>query len=219
MRRGHMVRTDHETVDWPRAGPWFGLAATVFFLNDFVFLGVEGYRAWLAADYAARLIALACLLGPAAPRAAIRAGLRARPRAIVLCAVALCAAALGIAADGARGAVAAALPGLDGIRFPAPEAPLLHAFDLSVGLALVALSEELAFRAPLLLATRDGRIGRASGLIVSALLFGLIHWSQGLDNVVAGTLVGLVLGAATLATRTLWPALIAHYLVDLWHFA
>jgi membrane protease YdiL (CAAX protease family) len=149
----------------------------------------------------------------------VRLALRDRPGLAALLAATAVAAAFGIAADGARVLVLAWAPGLDGWDFPPPDSRLLHAVDLLVGLSLVAATEELAFRAPLLLAARERRVARLPALAANAVLFGLIHWSQGLDNVASGALSGLAFGVSALATGSLWPALLAHYLVDLWHFA
>ncbi|MEX2650600.1 MAG: type II CAAX endopeptidase family protein [Alphaproteobacteria bacterium] len=211
-------RGEPRFVDWQAAGPWLAIAVALFYLNDLAFLNASGYRSWLAIDYATRLLVLAALFAPASLRAPLRAELGGVPGVHAFVGVTIGAAVVGIATDALRGSVLAIWPNLGGISFPAPDSPPLHAFDLTVGIGFVALSEELTFRAPLLLLVREGRIGRIAGLIVTSLVFGAMHWSFGLDNVVAATAAGLVFGTATLVTRSLWPAIVAHYIVDAWHF-
>ena len=75
---------DLRAVDWPKAGPWFALAAAVFLLNDLAFLNVTGYRPWLLVDYGLRVLVLVILLVPAAPRAVARAGVGGGMRSMVI---------------------------------------------------------------------------------------------------------------------------------------
>ncbi len=209
---------DRGFVDWQAAGPWLAIAVALFYVNDLAFLNAAGYRSWLAIDYATRLLVLAVLFASPSLRAPLRDQLRIVPGVHAFVGATIGAAVLGIATDALRAPVLGVWPNLGGISFPGPDSPLLHGFDLTLGIAFVALSEELTFRAPLLLLVREGRIGRITGLIVASLVFGAMHWSSGIDNVVSATAAGLVFGAAALVTRSLWPAILAHYIVDAWHF-
>jgi membrane protease YdiL (CAAX protease family) len=52
-------------------------------------------------------------------------------------------------------------------------------------------------------------------LFMQAALFGAAHWYQGPTGVVGTAIIGLFMGAATLMWgRNLWPAIIAHALID-----
>jgi membrane protease YdiL (CAAX protease family) len=54
-------------------------------------------------------------------------------------------------------------------------------------------------------------------LVAQSALFGAAHWYQGLTGVVATAIIGLILGTGTLFWgRNLWPAMIAHALIDTW---
>lgn len=91
--------------------------------------------------------------------------------------------------------------------------------DLSIGTLLmftlfVGLHEEVLFRGFVLsrLCTLFGRPSIA--VLASGVIFGLMHVYQGPIGVVQTTVVGLVLAGTVIITRTLWPAIIAHFLFD-----
>ena len=91
--------------------------------------------------------------------------------------------------------------------------------DLSIGTLLmftlfVGLHEEILFRGFVLsrFCTLFGRPTIA--VLASGLIFGLLHVYQGPIGVVQTTVVGLVLAGTVIITRTLWPAIIAHFIFD-----
>lgn len=71
---------------------------------------------------------------------------------------------------------------------------------------LPAAMEELFFRG-VLLSSQEGA-GQSTAIIVSALTFALIHATP--TNFVGPLVVGLIFGYVTIATGTIWPAIIAH---------
>lgn len=62
------------------------------------------------------------------------------------------------------------------------ENSVLHALDVVLGCALVALVEELVFT--MLAMKALGRFPPAAAVLVSAFLFGLIHWARGPANAI-----------------------------------
>jgi type IV secretory pathway VirB3-like protein len=105
--------------------------------------------------------------------------------------------------------------------------------DLFLGIALVSLSEEtfsrsLGFRVFSILTkaaateTRSAvdsrwrplRVVFSWRLWLLLLLFGIGHWSNGIDVVIADTLIGAGFAASLVFTGSLWPGLIAHYVID-----
>ncbi len=119
-------------------------------------------------------------------------------------------------------------PNLSGIRL---------AIDLFPGIALVALSEEAFFRGiafrvfgvrvntmfrqnALGLLEADGKQRSPTRVFFSlriwllVILFGVSHWSSGIGAVLSAMLTGAAFSAAVVFTGTLWPALIAHYVID-----
>lgn len=95
--------------------------------------------------------------------------------------------------------------------------------DVLGGSAVVALSEEGLFRGLLLgaiLAGSRSSRGRArSAVLVTSLVFGLTHWSLGLHAIVATTIWALLPGYLTIRHRTIWPAVVAHYVTDVVAFS
>lgn len=87
-----------------------------------------------------------------------------------------------------------------------------HAALLSVN---AGVSEEVAFRLylPLLLALAG--LPPVAALAAAALLFGIIHFYQGLPGVLATTLVGVVMTGVYLASGSLLLPIALHAIIDL----
>ena len=84
---------------------------------------------------------------------------------------------------------------------------------------LAAFGEEMVFRGylirRLLDLVGDSPAGRAAGLVVSSILFGLAHGYQGWAGVIAtGTIGALLAFLYFIARRNLWPVIVCHGLVD-----
>lgn len=82
-------------------------------------------------------------------------------------------------------------------------------------LLLVGFYEELVARGLLLTRLREILGGFWPPAIVSAVLFALGHFYQGVYGMVQTALLGLVLAAFTLRWGTLWPAILAHSAVNI----
>jgi membrane protease YdiL (CAAX protease family) len=83
------------------------------------------------------------------------------------------------------------------------------------------LVEEVFFRGlPLLHLKMRFPAGIPKGLYVAstAIAFGAIHWQNGIHEVVATTVYGLVAAVFYLNLRDLWPLVGAHALIDAWEF-
>jgi membrane protease YdiL (CAAX protease family) len=99
----------------------------------------------------------------------------------------------------------------------------IHVYHAHGWLGLVALftratvvgfSEELVARGYLIPRLERLLHSTLAAILVSAALFGLFHWQNGIFSVCNAILVGLVYGFAFAWTRRLWPLVIAHAVVD-----
>lgn len=104
------------------------------------------------------------------------------------------------------------------VSFPLPESKWLLGFDFTLGLFLVALSEELVFRGLFVSLAEKWRWSDFKLYFMSSLIFGLIHLPQGIVNVFTGVLWGLLLMYLYKRSRSLWFVVVIHYLVDVWFF-
>lgn len=108
-----------------------------------------------------------------------------------------------------------AWPQLRAFAYPAYPSAAIRLADLTIGLALVAVSEELLFRklARAMLAPVLGE--RLALILVSGVLFGALHWSSGAGSVIGAMLFGFVLMYLYLDFDDIALPIAAHYLVDL----
>ncbi len=92
-----------------------------------------------------------------------------------------------------------------------PEIPWGWMLALAI---FVGIHEEIFFRGFLLSRLRTGLRSRAAAIILTSVIFGSLHVYQGYAAVFQTAAVGAVLAVITTYTRTLWPAIIAHALID-----
>jgi membrane protease YdiL (CAAX protease family) len=102
---------------------------------------------------------------------------------------------------------------------PAITNPVWNWIDLTFGLFMVGIFEELIFRG--YMHTFISRYTKSSFAIVviSAVAFGLIHWSLGLHDVLITSTIGAVFMTAYLRTRSLPALMLAHFAVNFIDFA
>lgn len=93
--------------------------------------------------------------------------------------------------------------------------PGLLAFDLTVGVLLVAVSEELAFRRLLFELLQRYGLGVIAVVLISAVVFGLLHLTAGLADAIGSFLVGILFGAVFQITRRISLCVALHYIADL----
>ena len=206
----------------------FLLVVAPYYLNDFVFIATKTASQWLAADYASKFLGLMIVIailplrdcvkksfGPLKehydplPMTVIRIGVP-----VFLCFLLMIAVEYFVGFP-----LWEAFPDTALFRKPTIENPFLYWFDLTFGLALTAISEEFVFRSIAKSVIEKFTNLPSLILIVSALIFTLIHWSHGVPSVGANFFNGIVLMALYLHTRSIAPPIIVHYLINVWHFA
>ena len=197
---------------------WLAIAIAPMLASEIVRLGQSDPFAWIAWDYAGRIAALALLAALPVARAV---AFRREEMRVGGWEVALWIAGL-VAFDhlvdhALNDYVSELIPGRLG-GYPSGHG-WLFALDLSVGLALVAYSEEVIFRRCLRKVLAD-RVGDNAKMVIgAALMFAGFHWWTGAGNIAAALSFGI---AAMLAYRrigALSPVALAHYLCDVSNFA
>jgi membrane protease YdiL (CAAX protease family) len=116
--------------------------------------------------------------------------------------------------------IVAKFPGYSPLgSMPAITNPVWNWIDLTFGLFMVGIFEELIFRG--YMHTFISRYTKNSFAIVviSAVAFGLIHWSLGLHDVLITSTIGAVFMIAYLRTRSLPAIMLAHFSVNFIDFA
>lgn len=105
------------------------------------------------------------------------------------------------------------LTGLTGLfQFGKIENSGLYWVDLSLGLLLVALSEELIFRKIALSWLRSSGKSTLQIILISACFFALIHWGNGPGGVLYTFGLGLFYMAFYLKIGRLWPLVVTHWI-------
>ena len=150
-------------------------------------------------------------VGLGRPPALLRAVLQGTvAAAIVLVAVRLVIVPLAVAVTG----VSVDLSQVEAVR----DDPGTLWIWIAQAVTLAAVGEELVFRGYLIRRVADlfgqSRLGLSIGLVISSMGFGWAHRYQGEAGMVATGLIGALLALLYLRTRSLWPVIICHALVD-----
>lgn len=184
------------------------LGAAIFLVNDLA-LPLGDYRWWLTVDYGTRLLVVACCITGAAGEAVDGYYRPPPPLAGLLWVVVLSASAeLDFALRPDWG---------DAYRlfsYPAITDPYWRMFDTLAGLALVAFSEEILVRGVFLAWARGRGWHPAVVVATSSAFFAAMHWSLGLASITTAFVFGVLAMASVLATRSLWPAILGHWITD-----
>jgi membrane protease YdiL (CAAX protease family) len=196
--------------------------AAPFYLNDFASIYVKDWRWWLAIDY------VAVKLFPLAVVAWLIASRRMRPAefgltaqgALPFLATFLVAALAGTLIDQNAYDLLKGLPGYAPLgEMPEIRNNAWNRFDLGVGLLLVGVLEELIFRAYAYTVISRYTANPAAIVAISAVAFGLIHWSLGLNTVLITAVIGAIFMVIYLRTRSAPALMLAHFAVNYIDFA
>lgn len=103
--------------------------------------------------------------------------------------------------------------------FTAYPSPGVRVIDLSLGLLLTAVVEEVLFRKVVFLALRQAGVEIVIASVFSVVLFALCHWSLGLGSCLSAFLFGLAAQVIFIRTGRLPPLVAAHWAYDFMWFA
>ena len=98
--------------------------------------------------------------------------------------------------------------------FPKITRPWAEYMDLSFGLMLVAVSEEIIFRS-LFYDLFHKRLSTSGLVLASACFFALIHWGMGADTVIGAFAWAVLAMGVFIRIRSVYPLILGHFLVNL----
>lgn len=198
------------------------LLSTPFYLNDFSNIFITDWRLWILTDYVGvKLVPFAVVYGLIRTnKMTFESFGLTRVSFIKFGTVFLIATLAGTFIDQNGYLLPNIFPGYPPLgRIPAITNPLWRWIDLSIGLLMVGLSEELVFRG--YLRTFLSRYTENIFVIIatSALAFGFIHWSGGLHTVLVTSIIGAVFMTIYMRTNSLFAIMLAHFAINFIDFA
>lgn len=210
-----MGRDESKSNGWPPSGfakdiALLSLLYAPLYLSDFLLIAATARKEVLLIDYAAKALPLLMLFFMPSFRPIVRQAMFSRPDwrwTIVLvpvCIVAIPALLL------LELFLARSLPNIQLFDFPSFKGEDWYIFDLTLGLTLNSISEELIGRGifAAILLRRGHGVGFV--ILVSALVFAGAHWSKGLANILVAAIDGAIYMGVYLKTRSIWPGVVVH---------
>jgi uncharacterized protein len=188
-----------------------------FYLNDFSNIYVTDWRLWLLIDYTGvKLLPFIVVLWLLVTKrmALTDFGLKTEP--VVRSVAVFLIGTLSVTFILQNGHLMLQwLPGYAPLgKMPEIGSPLWRWIDLTIGLLMVGIVEELVFRGYLYTFIRRYTWRPSIIVGVSAMAFGLIHWSDGFHSVVLTALAGAVFMLLYLQTLSLPAIMLSHFMVD-----
>lgn len=200
-----------------------GLLLTApFYLNDFANIFVRDWRWWLFIDYTAtKLFPFVIVLWLVSRRKMALAELGlSRCAGFPFFATVVVVTLLATLIDQNAYHLIRKLPGYAPIAGMPPITNWIWNWvDLTFGLLLVGIFEELVFRGYLAALVRRYTQNPAIVLLASAVVFGSIHWSLGLHAVIVTGIIGLVFMVGYQLTRSLPAIMVSHFAVNFIDYA
>ncbi len=196
---------------------WFTLLAAPFILNDIAYIFVRDYRVWFAIDYlfvkAFPLVIIVYILRTGKATTG-DLGIK-MPSLSQLATWTIFMAAFGIAIDQVGWRFFAKILPPAGIRgYPQIPVPWLATIDLYFGLLCAGFFEEVIFRGLAFTACRARLESTPAVFLITAVLFGLAHWSTGLHAIITTGIIGALFMIVMWRTGSVVPAILAHFLVN-----
>jgi len=198
------------------------LLAGPFYLNDFASIYIKDWRWWLFVVYVVvKLFPLGLAFWLIYSKKMTASDFGLRTQSIPSATIAFFTVMLvGTVIDQNAYQLIAGLPGYPPLGgMPAITSVAWDWIDLTFGLLMVGVCEELVFRG--FLYTFISRYTQNYYIIVfiSSLAFGLIHWGLGFHTVLITTVIGAVFMIAYIRTQSLPALMLAHFVINFIDFA
>ncbi|MCW8915046.1 MAG: CPBP family intramembrane metalloprotease [Magnetovibrio sp.] len=195
--------------------------AVLFYGNDIAFDYVGNPAWWVGLDMAVRVIAIGLIVLSPTLRSASYDALVLRPQPVWLLYVLGLILTILIFDHYIGEPLVEKFPSLEwGIgTFDGYDSDNLRLFDLSIGLIVVAVSEELVSRSVVRNIYERYWSSQFGLVFVSALLFALIHWGGGPTGMLMPFFAGVILMIVFIRTGSLLPGIAAHYAINFYYYA
>lgn len=180
------------------------------YLNDFFLIAATARKEVLVIDYVSKILPLAMLCFMPSLWPMVRQATLSRPDwrwTVIFLSMSLAVMPL---LRSLEFLLQERLPAFVLFDFDSFRGPEWHWFDLTAGLTLNSVSEELIYRAVVAGVLLKRGHGVVFTIMVSSLLFAGAHWSKGLANIVVALPWGMFFMAMYLKTRSLWPGVVGH---------
>lgn len=198
------------------------LLTSPFYLNDFASMYVKNWHWWLFIDYVGvKLFPLMVVLWLILSNKmwASEFGLKTQST-LSFWVVFLSLALVGTVIDQNGYQLIAKFPSYPPLGgMPVITSPVWNWIDLTFGLLMVGICEELIFRGFLHTFINRYTENLCVIVVISSVAFGLIHWSLGLHVVLITSTIGAVFMMVYLKTRSLPAIMLAHFAINFIDFA
>ncbi len=195
------------------------LIGLIIFLNEATYVQPTSYEQWLVKDYSVRVLVLLIVFGFPSFRRQVATLFRLNVSVGRLVIIAIGIPAIDFFLHYVLiGPIAFELFPKPPFIYPKSTPGFLHGFDLTVGLVLVAVSEETIFRVVLPKFIERFTTSRFWIVLISSFLFSAVHWTNGVGNSVEAFLIGIVFILSIYWSGSVVPAMLGHYLTDLFYF-
>ncbi len=193
-----------------------------FYLNDFANIFVKDWRLWLLIDYSiVKLFIFLMVFGLIHSKRMQPSEFGLHPqRALPFAIVFVIGTMAGTFIDQNGYMILNRLPGYPPLNaMPELGNSLWKWIDLTAGLLMVGIAEELVFRGYLSTFLSRYTQNPVTIVAISAVAFGFIHWSGGFHQVIVTAAIGSVFMVLYLRTHSLPAIMLAHFAVNFIDFA
>ena len=193
--------------------------ALPFVLNDFFYIWADGSYVVYPANYALRsAVLIACLSWPLSRQMALETSLSRASLPMCLLAILALPAVCWVVFWYFVSPLAFVLGSTSRSRFPEISDPFLHNLDLTFGLLLVAISEELIFRKLCYGWLSKAGLSQARIVLWSAVFFSVTHWIGGFTPLLNTFIMGVLYMTAYIRLGRIWPLVLAHWVHNFIYF-
>ncbi|MCK5546724.1 MAG: CPBP family intramembrane metalloprotease [Rhodospirillaceae bacterium] len=200
---------------------WLIILLSPNFINDLFLLGQPDPIYWLQIDYVTRLSTFVIVLLVPEFRRVVQSALTMQNANFNWWLGAAAVASATLLFDYLIGyRLYLLFGGNDAVLFSYPKISehWLKLFDLSIGLALVAVAEEITCRGIFKYVLEKFTKNKILIILISSFVFAAFHWSHGPAAMITAFFTGILLMVLYMRAKSLLPPIFAHYIINLVYF-